>query len=80
MTEDIPVMESTLLILDVITKNRSKFIAPISTLSSREEWMDLKISIEVGMNMFRALANSAENTGLDWTRSIASQQPLTKLN
>ena len=80
MTEDIPVMESTLLILDVPAKNHSRFIAPISIQSSREEWMDLRISIDTGMNMFRALANSAENTGLDWTRSIASLQELLELN
>ena len=63
MTEDVPVMESTLLIPVVPTKNHSKFIAPISTLSSREEWMDLRILPEVGVTMFQALAKSAENTG-----------------
>ena len=80
MTGDVPLMESTLLILVVPTKNHSKFIAPISTLSSREEWMDLRISIEVGVTMFRALAKPAENTGWDWTRSIASLQALPELN
>ena len=80
MTEDVPVMESTLLILFVPTKDHSKFIAPVSTQSSKEEWMDLRISIEVGVTMFRVLAESAENTGWDWTRSIASLQALPELN
>ena len=80
MTEDVPVMESTLLILVAQTKNHSKFIAPIGTQSSREEWMDLRISLEVGVTMFRALAKPAVNTGLDWTRSIASLQELPELN
>ena len=80
MTEDVPLMEFTLSILVVPTENHSKFIAPISTRSSREEWMDLRISIEVGVTMFRALAKPAANTGLDWTRSIASPQELPELN
>ena len=80
LTEDVPMMESILLILVVPIKNHFKSIAPVSTLSSRGEWMDLRISIEVGVTMFRALAESAENTGLDWTRSIASLQALPELN
>jgi hypothetical protein len=80
MTEDVPVMESTLLILVVPTKNHSKFIAPISTRSSREEWMDLRILLDAGMSMFRALVQSVENSGWDWTKSIASLQELPELN
>ena len=55
MTEDVPMMESTLLILVVPIKNHSKFIAPINLLFSREEWMDLRILLNAGMTMFRAL-------------------------
>ena len=80
MTEDVPAMESTLLILFVPTKNHSKFIAPVSTLSSRGEWMDLRISLDAGMSMFQALAEPAVSTGLGWTKSIASLQELPELN
>ena len=80
MTVDAPVMESTLLILVVRTNHHLKSIAPVSTLSSREEWMDLWISIETGWTMLRALAESAESTGWDCTKSIASLQDIPELN
>ena len=72
-------MESTLLTLAVQTKNHSKFIATTNTLSSREEWMDPRISIEVGQTMFRALEGSVVSTGLVWRRSTVSLQELPEL-
>ena len=61
--EDVHEMESTLLTLTVLTRNHSKFIAPTNTPSSREEWMDPRISIEVGQTMFWALVQSGGSTG-----------------
>ena len=51
-------MESTLLTLTVQTRNHSKFIVTTNTPSSKEEWMDPRISLEVGQTMFRALVQS----------------------
>ena len=80
MTEDVPVMESTLLIPVVPINKHSQFIAPINLLSSRGEWMDLRISLDAGMSMFWALVQSVESFGWDWTKSIASLQELPELN
>ena len=77
--EDVLKMESTLTTLTVQTRNHSKFIAVINTLSSREEWMDLRISIEVGMTMFRASVQSGVSIGLVWRRSTVSLQELPEL-
>ena len=52
MTEDVPVMESTLLILTALARNHFKFIVPINMPSSREEWMDLKIFSEYGRTYY----------------------------
>jgi hypothetical protein len=42
--------------------------------------MDLRILLDAGMSMFRALVQSVENSGWDWTKSIASLQELPELN
>ena len=77
--EDVFKMESTLLTLTVQTRNHSKFIATTNTPSSREEWMDPRISIEVGQTMFRASVQSGESSGWDWRRSTVSLQELPEL-
>ena len=66
--EDVLKRESTLLTLAVQTRNHSKFIATTNTLSSREEWMDLRISLEVGQTMFRALEGSVVSSGWVWRK------------
>ena len=72
-------MESTLLSLTVQTRDHSKFIAATNTLSSREEWMDPRISLEVGMSMFQASVQSEVSSGLVWRRSTVSLQELPEL-
>ena len=72
-------MESTLLTLAVPTRNHSKYIAPTNTPFSREEWMDPRISIEVGQTMFQALEGSVVSSGLVWRRSTVSLQELPEL-
>ena len=77
--EDVLKMESTLLTLTVQTRNHSKFIATTNTPSSREEWMDLRISLEVGQTMFRASVQSGVSSGWVWRRSTVSLQELPEL-
>ena len=77
--EDVLKMESTLLTLTVQTRNHSKFIATTNTPSSREEWMDQRISLEVGIAMFRALVQSGVSSGWVWRRSTVSVQELPEL-
>ena len=72
-------MESTLLTLVVQTRKHSKFIVPTNTLSSREELMDPRISIEVGQTMFRASVQSGVSSGWVWRRSTVSLQELPEL-
>ena len=72
-------MESTLLTLTVQTRNHSKFIATTNTPSSREEWMDLRISLKVGQTMFRASVQSGVSSGSVWKRSTVSLQELPEL-
>ena len=57
-------MESTLLTLTVQTRDHCKFIAATNTPSSREEWMDPRISLEVGQTMFWASVQSGVSSGL----------------
>ena len=77
--EDVLKMESTLLTLTVQTRNHSMFIATTNTPSSREEWMDPRISIEVGQTMFWALVQSGVSSGWVWRRSTVSLQELPEL-
>ena len=77
--EDVLKMEFTLLTLTVQTRNHSKFIATTNTQSSREEWMDLRISLEVGQTMFRASVQSGVSSGWVWRRSTVSLQELPEL-
>ena len=77
--EDVLKMESTLLILTVQTRNHSMFIATTNTPSSKEEWMDPRISIEVGQTMFQASVQSGVSSGWVWRRSTVSLQELPEL-
>ena len=74
--EDVLKMESTLLTLTVQTRNHSKFIATTNTPSSREEWMDPRISLEVRQTTFRASIQSGMSSGWLWRRSTVSLQEL----
>ena len=67
--EDVLKMESTLLTLTVQIRTIQSSLQQPFKQSSREEWMDTRISIEVGQTMFRASVQSEVSSGWVWRRS-----------
>ena len=65
--------------IDPHCPNQKPFQVYCNNQYTREEWMDPRISLEVGQTMFRALEGSVVSTGLVWKRSTVSVQELPKL-